>query len=48
MVIVQYYRKETDVNDARCFRNIDELNDWLLIMKELGEEYYITHIDYED
>lgn len=45
MIIVSYYRKKADVYDVRCFTNISELNNWLVTMKELDDEYYITHIE---
>lgn len=48
MLIVKYYRKQANMNEIRCFKNINELNIWLLAMKELEEEYYITRIDYKD
>lgn len=47
MIRVYYYRKITDINDVRLFKDLDELNRWLSDMYELEDEYYITKIEAE-
>lgn len=45
MLKVKYYRKEANIEDFRIFNSIEELNQWLSMMMELGEEYYVKEIE---
>lgn len=48
MIRVDFYRKEANDYDLRRFIDVNELNNWLELKKELDEEYYIMHIEFED
>lgn len=47
MYRVEYYREDAMIHDARYFRNLEELNQWLKGMFKLKEHYYITLIEKE-
>lgn len=42
--MITVYYERAGVEDIRCFKDLEELNDWLKRMKKLNEVYFITKI----